>query len=101
MTLYILSGPAELDLVEILLYLERQSPAAALRVETLLIEEMDALATLPVRYRSRPPLVPAPYRVHVAGSYLLIYNPDTKPLSVLRILHGKRDLDAILRDLHE
>lgn len=30
-------------------------------------------------------------------SYLIIYRPATKPLDILRILHGARDLKALLR----
>ena len=29
-------------------------------------------------------------------SYLIIYRPDKKPLEVLRVLHGNRDLTRIL-----
>ena len=29
-------------------------------------------------------------------SYLIIYRPHTKPLEILRILHGKRDIKNIL-----
>ena len=34
------------------------------------------------------------WRVH---SYLLLYNPETKPLRVIRILHGARDLERLLK----
>lgn len=37
------------------------------------------------------------WRVH---SYLLVYDPETKPLRVIRVLHGARDLDRIFRDEH-
>jgi plasmid stabilization system protein ParE len=29
-------------------------------------------------------------------SYLIIYRPDKKPLEVLRVLHGNRDVTRIL-----
>lgn len=34
------------------------------------------------------------WRIH---SYLLIYDPSARPLRVIRILHGARDLDRIFR----
>jgi len=31
-------------------------------------------------------------------SYLIVYKPDTKPLEVVSILHGRRDVEQILRN---
>jgi plasmid stabilization system protein ParE len=33
-----------------------------------------------------------------AYSYLTVYRPDTKPLQVVSILHGHRDVEQILKD---
>jgi len=30
-------------------------------------------------------------------SYLIVYRPETKPLQVVAILHGRRDVVAILK----
>ena len=30
-------------------------------------------------------------------SYLIIYRPHTRPLEILRVLHGKRDVKRLLR----
>jgi len=30
------------------------------------------------------------------GSYVVAYRPEPRPLVILRILHGARDLDALL-----
>jgi len=35
------------------------------------------------------------WRVH---SYLLVYDPASKPLRVIRILHGARDLERLFRE---
>jgi toxin ParE1/3/4 len=29
-------------------------------------------------------------------SYLIVYNPAIKPVQVIRVLHGKRDIEEIL-----
>jgi len=31
-------------------------------------------------------------------SYLIVYRPDTKPLQVVAILQGRRDVEQILKD---
>jgi plasmid stabilization system protein ParE len=31
-------------------------------------------------------------------SYLIVYRPDTRPLQVVSILHGRRDVEQILKD---
>jgi len=31
-------------------------------------------------------------------SYLIVYRPDTNPLQVVSILHGRRDVEQILKD---
>ena len=30
------------------------------------------------------------------GSYVIVYRPEPKPIVIVRILHGARDLDALL-----
>ena len=29
-------------------------------------------------------------------SYLIVYNPETKPVQIIRVLHGMRDVEEIL-----
>ena len=31
-------------------------------------------------------------------SYLVIYRPDTKPIEIIRVLHGKRDVRRLLEE---
>jgi antitoxin ParD1/3/4/toxin ParE1/3/4 len=37
------------------------------------------------------------WRVH---SYLLVYDPESKPLRVIRVLHGARDLERLFKERH-
>jgi plasmid stabilization system protein ParE len=30
------------------------------------------------------------------GSYVVVYRPDPRPILILRVVHGARDLDALL-----
>jgi antitoxin ParD1/3/4/toxin ParE1/3/4 len=31
-------------------------------------------------------------------SYLIVYRPETSPLQIVSILHGRRDLEQLLKD---
>jgi len=49
--------------------------------------------------RLRPDLTPRPLRfwaVRHYPNYLVVYDSETKPLQIIRILHGARDLPPIL-----
>jgi plasmid stabilization system protein ParE len=35
--------------------------------------------------------------VHPYPNYLIVYDPRKKPLRIIRILHGARDLEAVLK----
>jgi toxin ParE1/3/4 len=49
----------------------------------------------------RPDIVRHPYRIAVVRGfpYLVVYDPTTRPPSIVRIVHGARDLPDVLRDL--
>jgi len=34
---------------------------------------------------------------HPYSNYRIVYDPESKPLDVIRILHGARDLPSVLR----
>ncbi len=46
------------------------------------------ITALPVRF----------WTINRFPNYIVVYRPDTKPLQVVAILHGKRNLKAILED---
>jgi toxin ParE1/3/4 len=51
----------------------------------------------------RPELAPDPYRFAVVRGfpYIVAYNASTSPPSILRIVHGARDLPEVLSDLQQ
>jgi len=55
-----------------------------------------SLANTPYLGHKREDLTPRPLRFWPVGSYLIIYKPDTKPLEILRILSGYRDVAGLL-----
>lgn len=46
---------------------------------------------------SRPDLTNAPVKFWPVFSYLIVYDPLVKPLWVVRVLHGRRDVEGVLK----
>ena len=60
----------------------------------------DLLADSPRAGQVRRDLISLPVRfwlVHPYSNYLIVYDPESKPLRIIRILHGARDLPSILK----
>ena len=68
------------------------------RVEATIRAKIALLAANPGVGHTRPDLMDEPVRFLSVWSYLIVYLPDSKPLKVVRILHGYRDVE---RDLGE
>ena len=94
---YVLAPEAAQDLVEIWRFIKQQSSeATADRVE--ICDPGEDCVSLG---QSRG----GHWRKHLTGSqvkfcpvysYLIVYRPDTKPLQIVSILHGRRDVERIL-----
>ncbi len=96
---YILAPQAALDLVEIWRYIkERASLTVADRVESTIRERPLFLAETPGAGHRRADLTERDVKFFPVYSYLIVYRPETKPLQVASILHGRRDLEQILKD---
>lgn len=96
MSRYILSPEAREDLDEIADYIARDSPKAARRVMEELKAAMVRLAQMPGIGHLREDLSDEPLRFWPVFSYLIIYRAERKPLQVVRVLHGARDVRSIL-----
>lgn len=95
MLTYDLSEHAIADLEQIIGYIAQDSPANAKRVAEKLTELFGKIAEHPGVGHSREELRRPDLLVTTVYSYLVIYDPNTKPLSILRIIHGARDLANI------
>lgn len=82
---------AELDLIEVLLYLRRRSPKAADRLESTIDRQCRLLAQFPEIGQSREEIAPG-LRCSVAETYLLFYRPIPDGIELVRVVHGSRDL---------
>jgi plasmid stabilization system protein ParE len=98
MSPYRFTPQAERDLLEIWDYIAHESVEAADRVEAALYEACAFLAEGPLRGHMREDLTNLPLRfwtVQRYPKYILVYDPETRPLSIIRILQGMRDVRAI------
>ena len=96
---YVLAPEAALDLVQIWRYLKRQAGVEmADRVESAIRDKIVFLAANPGSGHWRKNLTDAGVKFFPVYSYLIVYRPDPKPLQVVSILHGRRDLEQILKD---
>jgi plasmid stabilization system protein ParE len=93
---FVLTQVAKADLLKIIEYLEGDNPSAVLKVVDALDDAMQLLADNPGMGHFRPDLTPQDVRFWSVFRYLVIYRPDTKPLEIVRVLHGKRDVRRLL-----
>jgi len=96
---YVLAPEAALDLVEIRHYLRaRASVEIADRVERAIREKIAFLARVPGAGHWRRDLTSLPLRFFRLYSYLIVYKPETRPLQVVAVLHGYRDVERVLSE---
>lgn len=94
---YRLTPAAEDDLFEIWAYIAADNFEAAERIEAEILEACVRLTARPELGHFRRDLTNKPVRfLPVRGTYLIVYDPATEPLEVIRILHGARDATAEL-----
>ncbi|MFZ0859701.1 MAG: type II toxin-antitoxin system RelE/ParE family toxin [Candidatus Sulfotelmatobacter sp.] len=94
---YILSPEAAEDLASIWHYIQTQSSVEmADRVESVIRERIAFLARNPSAGHQRRDLTDMGVRFFPVYSYLIVYRPETKPLQIVSILHGRREVDRIL-----
>ncbi|SRR6266404_2382947 len=96
---YFVAPQAALDLVEIWRYIkDRSSIAMADRVESVILEKLAFLAKSPEAGHGRKNLTDEDVKFFPVYSYLIVYRPKTKPLQIVSVLHGRRDVERVLRD---
>jgi antitoxin ParD1/3/4/toxin ParE1/3/4 len=94
---YVLSPERRDDLREIRDYLAGQG---ARRLARYVLQEITAafrlLASHPEAGHLRSDLTPLPVKFWPVFSYLIVYDPGARPLAIVRVLHGRQDVAAIL-----
>jgi toxin ParE1/3/4 len=95
---YVLAPEAALDLVQIWRYIGKQSSfQVADRVASVIRDKIIFLAASPGAGHWRKDLTDQAVKFFPVYSYLIVYRPDTKPLQVVSILQGRRDVEQILK----
>ncbi len=96
MSTYFLSPAAEQDIDEIVTYLARENPKAALNLLNTLYTTMDKLADNPNLGHIREDLTNRPVRFWPFKWHYLIIYTDYKPIEIVRVLSGYRDITRLL-----
>ena len=93
----VLSNQAEIDLEEIGDYIAADNPVRALSFVRELRDHFQRIAKAPLAYAQRPELGDG-VRSCTHGNYLILLIPDEREVFVARVIHGRRDLGALLGD---
>jgi plasmid stabilization system protein ParE len=89
------------DLSEIWDFIAEDNVQAANRVESAILSACNNLARYPLLGSKRSEITPLPVRFWTVTRYpnfIIVYRSETKPLQVLSVLHGKRNIKAILEE---
>jgi plasmid stabilization system protein ParE len=97
---YRLHAEAFTDIDEIRAYIAEDDPDAADRVVTAIFDRIRSLVGFPHQGYRRATLASRPLRFALVYEYVIAYAPETTPLRVLAVFHGRRSprvMAAILR----
>jgi antitoxin ParD1/3/4/toxin ParE1/3/4 len=96
MSSFKLSPQAFRDIDEIWEFIAGDNLDAADRVRDEIFSACEKLAEMPGMGHQREDLADEPLRFWGVYSYLIIYRPDSRPLEIVRVLHGARDIPTLL-----
>ena len=94
---FVLTRPAERDLEQIKIFLVQEAgPVIARRVLKDIRSALEFLGNEPGAGHVREDLTSHPLKFWPVYTYLIVYDPVTKPVQIMRVLHGMRDVEEIL-----
>lgn len=95
---YILTPSAEEDYEAVIHNLAERSGSWrwSLDVEERLLDAFDMLARYPGLGHIREDLLPRRICFHNVPPYQVLYLPETKPIKIIGIFHGSRDIAALM-----
>ena len=97
MSRFVLTVDAKADLKEIREFIAKDDPAAAERQLMRFRQAFRRLAKFPRIGHRREDVTSSEAVLFLpVGSYVVVYRPEPKPLMIVRVLHGSRDLAALL-----
>jgi len=97
MSRFRLSPEAAQDLNHIYEYIAQDSVDAAEKVRGEIYDALSGLVAMPLKGHRREELTSRPVLFWPVRSYQIIYRPQSQPLEVVAVLHGKRNIRRVLR----
>jgi antitoxin ParD1/3/4/toxin ParE1/3/4 len=97
MARFTLTDLAKSDIDEVVAYIRRDNRSAAKRVRAEIRDAMRQLADHPGLGHRRDDAMDETLRFWSVYSYLIVYRPSTKPLEIVRVFHGARDVGTAVR----
>ncbi len=102
MSIYALTPLAKADIFDIWSYIAAASASDGIadRVEQAIYEACAFIAEAPMRGHSRSDLTTRSLRFWTLTrypNYTVVYRPETDPLQVVAVLHGKRNIRRVLK----
>lgn len=94
---YVLDADADLDLDEIWEYIALDNIDAANQWVERLFTAFEALSQTPGMGHKREDLTKFPVLFWPVGSYLIIYRAERRPIEIVAVTQGARDIPAFLR----
>jgi plasmid stabilization system protein ParE len=91
---FVLTPEASADLREILLDVAEDSPAAAERLRLRFLKSFETLAEAPGTGHYHGELLDQRYRFKNLSSYVICYAWEQRPIQIIAVVHGARDLAA-------
>jgi antitoxin ParD1/3/4 len=96
-----LTQQATEDLDRIWSFIAADSEEAADRVESEMVRTCQQLARSPLIGHKRTDITTLPVRFWTPPrypNYVIVYRPETRPLQIVAILHGRQDLERRIAD---
>ena len=94
---FVFTEEAETQLLKILDDLADESESAAVRVRDAIYDAVGKLAERPGIGHTREDLTDRPVKFWSVYSYLVVYDPESRPLTIVAVLHGARDVGEAFR----
>jgi plasmid stabilization system protein ParE len=85
------------DLLEIWQYIAADNPQAADRVVDKLEQSIRSLIEMPGKGHTRPDVKDGRYRFWSVYSYVIAYRYDRTSLTIVRVVHGRRNFRRLFR----
>lgn len=93
---YIVSPEANSDLFDIWRWIARDSLDLADRIESELYDAFGAIGRMPSIGHKRRDLTSHPVLFFPVYSYLIIYDPEAKPVRIVAVMRGARNIKKSL-----